>query len=192
MHALAGAEVSGIWFLVADWSIRSVDLRVDRGSTRSLADFSPTKNVAAVTVISSIASFLFIGGRRRMDPEEMRPLVDCFYDMSFALINACGANVRGLSTVSVRLGAIAAMIETGDIEKITSAYRSLILMTSERTPVLESLTRALMTRKMDQMEIIARSFRAFSNLDSTRVLTRNVTDDAAYVRTLLRGKLGVE
>lgn len=191
MHALAESDpaiVPGIWMLVADWKINASELRVDRGSTRSLADFYREIDRRSVEAIVCLASLVGIGYGSRRDPVEMCEVIDCFRDVTQLIIDTCQTTAKGRSSARVKVGVICASLKIGN-ELAAKRYRDLVLLTTERTPALESLSRQLENNNMDTCEAIARTYIAMCSNKEDRSNVRISESTIGSVRDLIRGEI---
>lgn len=190
MHALAEAGITGVWFLVARWGAPAVELRVDRGTTRSLADFAGV-NSRVGAILSVIGSILSIGGSNRRDPAEMQPILAAFGDATRALVEASPSVVRVRSQSSVTVAFITVIVQgVRPPDYFHAVHRSLMANDSGRPPALISLARQLETQRLDKSEITARTFMALKCPDATTVRCTDVAGELAEMRTILRAKVG--
>jgi len=185
LTALAASNLPGLWFLVCDWDVLASDLRVDRGSGRSLADFCRIE-MSDNAVLTSIASVLSIGGANRRDPDEMRPLVTSFMPYITMLKTACNTMRKGRSTGPVRLGFIAKIIESTDerAPELCAQYRELVLNGGGQWNAVRILGNQLDLRSLNIHEIAGKTYNALSNPSMNKVIYKS--EDMATVRTLLR------
>ena len=109
MIALSMSSVKGIWFLVCHWDIGSRELRVDRGTGRTLSDFADCERKSAQACVA-IATLLSLGRSSRMDPTEMLPATNSFSGYADMLFKSCNTCARGRSSNPVIVGCIAACL----------------------------------------------------------------------------------
>lgn len=169
LASLAGA-VSGLWFLVCRWDVPAVELRVDRGSNRQLADFSGMTPHAAAPY-TALAGIARITPGLRYDPSEIAPVVAVFRPFGDALAAACPSACRGRTTGGVRAGVIAAMAtDPGRAGNVAAAYRAMVLDHADCPPAFRSLRRQADTSRMDSTEIAAKAFRAGMAPDQEKLI----------------------
>ena len=192
LHALhsLGQAVAGYWFLVAEWPVTASDLRVDRGSQRSLADFSKLIPKVA-TVITAIATILSIGNGSRRDPSEMAPLVEAFAKYADRLHAECPTNRRGRSSATVRAGFVAAMVSQPDaVDYIASQYRALVLNTADMSSSMRILGNQLDTQRMETHAASAKAFDACLRPHMSRLQFN--ADTLTVLRNVFRNYLNAQ
>ncbi len=182
MTALAASSISGLWFLVCNWMVKANDLRVDRGSNRSLSDFASI-NQNDGTVLCALGSFLGVGNGNRKDPTEMQPVVNAFLPLVEKLHASCNTMRRGRSMASVRAAAVISMCaQEQRADEIAYQYREMVLNGPNQMPATRLLGNALDTQNMDQMEVIAKTYTAFTEPQRGKLYaTRDCIADARLI-----------
>jgi hypothetical protein len=189
MHALAQSGVDGLWFLVADWSVEAVDLRVDRGSSRTLADFTQLPKPHA-EIITAIAKFLGIGGSK-CDPGELKPVIDVFGDSARIIYNEYQGNKTGLSA-SVRAGFAIAhklAISAGHVlaaPAMVKDYHEMVSVSNCRSNAAVSFWRQLTETKLQANEQLARAFKTANEPWQSKIVIRDIESELASIRELAR------
>ena len=159
MHALKDAAINGLWMLVADWRQKASELRVDLGSRRTLGDFNLEVNSGVVSAATALGKFLnILSASRTVTPDDLAPVLDGSKVFLARLLTECSAAVRGRSSAPVRAAFCAYSFIEKDHARLARIYRSFVLNDSERSPGLITLARAMETRRMDGLEIFARTY----------------------------------
>lgn len=186
MHALAGANIPGLWLLVADWRMNAKELRVDLGSKRRLSDFA-TLPAQVIETINGIAKIRFDEdrGNESMDPTELAQATEMYGDVALRLYEACASSAIGRSNAPVRVGFAAAILSGEDAATVCEQYREFVLNTCNRKPAIVSLSRQIETMKLDRNDKLARAYVAARGLNNTRNLLRSVDNVMDEVKQVL-------
>jgi hypothetical protein len=190
LRALIASGMDGAWFLVAIWPMPASELRVDRGSTRTLRDFSglEKRTAEAMAVIATLCS---IGNGNTRDPEEMKPVIRAFADVSERLTEACASTRRGIDAKVRAAFVLAAKRFAENEDRIFSDYRNLMLNNNLRSPACVSLSNQIDNMAMDSSEKLCKAYIAAISPECTRITLKDIPGKMAEIRDVARALIAL-